>query len=170
MCCCDPHPNVNGQPGYKWQPNDAPSVRPVSPPELHDDDVLLYDAPGRCGGLDAHSHHFRVVRGVGGEFLLVRHGGGDERVNLPLSMMYMKLLQSLDETARYWLLHAFYSIARRAAEQARHNETAKWREAAALKAIRTRKRRNSTAVDVWIESPSRIEELKTQGTVYRGGC
>jgi hypothetical protein len=33
MCCCD-QPTVNGELGYKWQPNDAPMVRRPDAPEL----------------------------------------------------------------------------------------------------------------------------------------
>lgn len=58
MCCCG-CPVVNGEPGYKWNPKDTPTVRPVDPPLLNDDDQLLRDEPGRCGGLDSHSHHYR---------------------------------------------------------------------------------------------------------------
>ena len=52
MCCCG-KPIVNGEFGYKWQPNDAPGVRESDPPELCDGDELIYDEPGRCGGLDS---------------------------------------------------------------------------------------------------------------------
>jgi hypothetical protein len=61
MCCCGT-PVVNGEPGYKWQFNDTPGVRPVNAPSLNDNDQLLRDEPGRCGGLDSHSHHYRLVK------------------------------------------------------------------------------------------------------------
>lgn len=51
MCCCD-QPNVNGTPGYKWQPRDKPMTRQVNPPDIQDGDTLLFDEPGRCGGTD----------------------------------------------------------------------------------------------------------------------
>ena len=60
MCCCG-KPVINGQPGFKWQPNDAPRIHPVNPPALDEYETLLYDEPGRCGGLDAHCHHYRVA-------------------------------------------------------------------------------------------------------------
>src|SRR5690349_19548495 len=83
MCCCD-SPNVNGTPGYKWQPRDEPRIRPIDPPHLRDGDVLLFDEPGRCGGLDGHSYHFRLVKFAHDSnlSLLVRHGGGDECITL----------------------------------------------------------------------------------------
>jgi len=75
MCCCE-RPNINGTLGYRWQPFDAPGIRLADPPELAESETLLYDEPGRCGGIDNHCHHFRVVVGNGGRlWLLVRHGG-----------------------------------------------------------------------------------------------
>ncbi len=47
---------------------------PRDPPELSALETLLYDEPGRCCGLDSHSHHFRVVSGPGGIGLLARPG------------------------------------------------------------------------------------------------
>lgn len=49
MCCCG-KPVVNGEMGYKWQPNDNPRICPVNPPALEENDQLLRDEPGRCGG------------------------------------------------------------------------------------------------------------------------
>src|SRR5688572_9405566 len=80
MCMCG-KPTINGEPGYSWDGKSI-GVRPVDPPALADGDVLVYDGPGRCGGLDCHSHHFRLVMDSGRAFLLVQHGGGDERIQL----------------------------------------------------------------------------------------
>ena len=75
MCCCGT-PVVNGELGYKWNSTDKPGVRPVDPPSLKDNDQLLRDEPGRCGGLDSHCHHYRLVKSYGSLILLVRHVGG----------------------------------------------------------------------------------------------
>jgi hypothetical protein len=160
MCCCA-EPNINGQPGYQWQPNDKPMVRTPNPPALAEGDALLYDEPGRCGGLDCHSHHFRLVdTGLGGIYLLVRHGGGDERIKLCCSFDCMvgrarrantNHLQSLDSNGRYWLFHTIYSAHRDAERAARERANATWQQAAAQKRIKTRKMRGSSSVKVWIE-------------------
>ena len=63
MCCCA-KPNVNGEPGYSWDGKSI-STRPVDPPMLEDGDVLLFDEPGRCGGMDSHCHHYRLVKSHG---------------------------------------------------------------------------------------------------------
>lgn len=86
MCMCG-KPTLNGQPGYSWN-GARPGIYPINPPDLREGDELLYDEPGRCGGLDSHSYHLRVVRArYGGCVLLVRHGGGDEAVNLGAAEM-----------------------------------------------------------------------------------
>ena len=69
--------------GYKWNnPSGQASVYPVNPPKLADGDTLVRDLPGRCGGQDSHSYHYCLVRSAGSLNLLVRHGGGDERIRL----------------------------------------------------------------------------------------
>ena len=145
MCCCG-QPIINGQPGYKWQPNDMPSIRPVDPPALDEYDVLLYDEPGRCGGIDAHCHHYRMVKMFSSRYLLVQHGGGRERIPLHLPASTMQILDSVDTHARYWLLHSLYyahqdGVAKGSAETRQY-----WNNAAIEKRIKLRKRRGSVSV------------------------
>lgn len=151
MCCCG-KPTINGERAYRWQPNDTPSVYPINPPTLQDEDKLLYDEPGRCGGLDSHSHHYRVVSNYGQLLVLVRHGGGDERFPLGLYKNQQEILANLDSDARYWLLNAFYRACSKAKRDATEKEAAKWRLAAAEKRIKTRKMPKRGTVKVWIES------------------
>lgn len=154
MCCCD-QPNVNGQPGYKWQPSHAPSVRPVSAPDLAEGDTLLIDEPGRCGGIDSHSHHYRLVRAKFGMALLVRHGGGDQRIDLSHGNQKAVIagLLALDSTARYWILNSLFYADMDAKLRTAGEVELKWRAAASEKRIKTRKRRgvHNKSVDVWIE-------------------
>ena len=147
MCCCGT-PVVNGDSGYKWNSTDNPGVRPVNPPSLKDNDQLLRDLPGRCGGLDSHSYHYRLVKSYGSLVLLVRHGGGDERLHLsgPLE----GVLDHLDSTACYWTLNALYhaySDGKRSGSETTDNN---WRKAAVEKRIKTRKERGTNNVRVWI--------------------
>jgi len=158
MCCCD-KPNVNGQPGYKWQPEHKPGIRPVAPPTLDDGDALIFDEPGRCGGIDSHSHHYRVVkRRFLGYWLYAHSGCGDKRIRLHgpdegprTTGSVVSTLLSLDSNARYWLLNAIYHATFDAEQDARDEESRKWRMAAAEKRIKTRKVRGSDAVKVWLE-------------------
>jgi hypothetical protein len=150
MCCCG-RPTINGEIGYKWNnPDSGPGMYPVNPPELKPGDQLLRDEPGRCGGSDSHSHHYRLVKvPIFGPILLVRHGGGQERIKL--SGPILDTLLSLDSTALYWTLGAIYHAYSDGANQARSVTASTWRKAAAEKRIKTRKVRGSDSVKVWIE-------------------
>lgn len=161
MCCCG-QPTVNGQPGYRWNdPKAEPGVYPVNPPTLEERDVLLYDEPGRCGGQDSHSFHYRVVLAVGCD-LLVKHGGGEQRIRLSNPRGIRDALALLDSNGRYWVLNAIFHAQNNAAQQARDAERLIWRRAAAEKRIRTRKRRDSDNVRVWIDDPQPTRD--TQAT------
>ena len=160
MCCCK-EPSVNGTPNaYAWgdRPNHF-STYPVNPPSLREGDTLLYDEPGRCGGLDCHSHHFRLVKHGFYHCVGVRHGGGDQWFTLCVTGdLMVPSLAILDSNARYWLLHTLYSTWRDAKQDGAQSETAKWREAAANKRIKVRKVRGENRVKVWIE-PARENNL-----------
>ena len=122
MCACL-EPNINGNPGYSWDGKNV-STRPVHPPALNDTDVLLFDEPGRCGGLDCHSHHYRLVKHHGSIELLVQHGGGTERlrVSTPHGRRNTFSFDGMDSNTRYWIFHAIYhSAPRRKAGQRKTN-------------------------------------------------
>lgn len=156
MCCCA-SPNINGQPGYSWDGKTV-GVRPVDPPALGERDTLLFDLPGRCGGMDSHCHHYRVVASGGSQFgqlaLLVRHGAGDQRIRLSLPRG-VELLTPLTETSRYWLVNAIFHAEADGRMAGRASELARWRDAAAEKRIKVRKVRGKDAVSVSIE-PRRV--------------
>jgi hypothetical protein len=147
MCCCA-KPNVNGTFGYSWD-GKGESTRPVAPPALGERDVLLYDEPGRCGGMDSHCHHYRLVKDGPWVSLLVRHGGGDERMHLSLPRGFA--FDSLDSSTRYWVFSAIYhasSDARRAGE---YSSAQKYTRAFVDGRLKKRKNRGADKVKVWIE-------------------
>lgn len=151
MCCCG-KPTRNGELGYRWQPEHAPSAYPVNAPELAEGETMLFDEPGRCGGIDSHSHHYRVVKWHSQYLLAVRHGGGVERIALRLYGNGQKeMLASLDSNARYWLLNEIHSVYREAERAGQQKEGARWHKAAVEKRIKTRKMPNRDQVKVWIE-------------------
>ncbi len=154
MCCCG-KPSINGAIGaYSWD-GKTHSTRQPMPPILNDGDELLYDEAGRCGGIDAHSHHFQLVKSRHGDIkLLVCHGGGEERIDLGCTArLALPCFVSLDTNARFWLLHSLYSTHRDGAAGGAAREDLHWRRAAAEKRIRTRKMPRRGAVKVWIEPP-----------------
>jgi hypothetical protein len=149
MCCCG-KPIVNGERGYKWNRSDEPEgIYPVNPPTLSDRDELLRDLPGRCGGLDSHSYHYRLIRSGCAYELLVRHGGGDERIH-HLSGPIIEPLLQLDSNACYWLLNAIYHAHADGKRLGSETTDRRWREAAAQGRVKTRKVRNRDAVTVTI--------------------
>ena len=150
MCFCEKPTRNDEQQGWNSE---------AFAPALSGDDALVYDECGRCqpqvngtGSVDYHSHHFRLVTSYGMTYLLVRHGGGDERVSIGYSYMrVVELLEPMDSDRRYLMLHALYSIHKNASMTARNEESCRWQTAAAEKRIRTRKLPAQKQVKVWIE-------------------
>ena len=165
MCMCG-KPVKNGEPGYSWDGKGA-GVYPVSAPTLLESETLLFDEPGRCspkingaGGTDYHSHHYRIVGARHGEFrLLVRHGGGDERIDLGWGSRRLADFAAMmpDSDGRYLFMNMLYNVRNDAIDVARNDENEKWRQAAVEKSIKTRKMPGRDAVKVWIE-PAKIKE------------
>jgi len=136
---------------YSWDGKSL-STRQPDAPELSEGDTLLYDLPGRCGGVDSHSHHFRVVKHLRGAAILVQHGGGDERWSLGYDPRVMLgVLATLDDTGRYWFTMRLYYLLHDAAHGAEQKANVKWRKAAAEKRIKTKKVRGQNVVKVWID-------------------
>ena len=156
MCRCE-KPNVNGTPGaYSWDGRSRTTYQ-VNPPALRDDDKLIYDEPGRCGGIDCHSHHFRLVEWYASYNLLVRHGAGDERLMFPVTGgQLLPSLETMDSNTRYWLFHSIYSAYSDGRDRMRDELDAHWRAAAAEGRIRTRKLPKRGSVKVWIDAPAQI--------------
>jgi hypothetical protein len=150
MCCCE-KPVVNGEMGYKWQPTDREGVRPISAPAITEGDELLYDEMGRCGEIDSHCHHYRIVKNCGNIYLLVRNGGGDDRIRLSLYGKQVNSFAILNSNDRYWLLNAIYHAHSEGKRNGRDRANEQWRKAAIEKRIKTRKIRGSNAVKVWID-------------------
>ena len=144
MCCCE-KPNVNGEPGYSWNGKGV-STREPSPPALHDGDRLLYDEPGRCGGLDSHCHHFVLVRDTRGNLVIrVRNGCGDSAVVIarnysPGSAVIEKQMAAMDSNGRYLFMQAIVTTHSNAITDARDEATNSWSLAAIEKRIKIRRR------------------------------
>lgn len=151
MCCCD-KPNINGESGYSWDGKSS-GIRPVSPPELGEGESILFDEPGRCGGQDSHSYHYRLVNAqYGGVNLLVQHGGGMECIpRIPNEKAVIEAMRSLDTNGRYWILNALFHAQKESGRKATDDCNGRWRKAAADKKIKTRKERCGSGVKVWIE-------------------
>lgn len=149
MCCCD-KPNVNGTPGYSWDGRTV-GVYPVRPPTLAPHDSLVLDEPGRCGGIDSHSHHYRLVRD-GGLALLVAHGGGEERItHVSIYEPSLRAFLALESSARYFILNAIYHAYRDGLSKGEDSTGQRYRKAFIEGRLRKRKMPGRDAVKVWIE-------------------
>lgn len=130
-------------------------------PALEDGDKIIFDECGRCspqmngkGGTDYHSHHFRLVEPQYGPFeLLVKHGGGQERITLGYDYTRIReLIESLPSSdARYLMLHALYNLHRDTQRKTKDTVDAEWRKAAIDKKIKTRRLPARGFTKVWIE-------------------
>ncbi len=137
-------------------------AEPWRAPTLAEGDVLLYSECGRVhkagqfgqgnSGIDYRSHYFRVVNARGHAVLLVKHGGGEERIQLDYTARRIPFIfDPLDSDARYLLMHMLHSVhsdARRAASDSTARE---YRLAFTSGRLKKRKVRGSQDVKVWIE-------------------
>jgi hypothetical protein len=151
MCICK-RPHVNGENGlYGWMNGSTVqhSTYPPNPPALIEGDEILCDEPGRCGVIDSHAFHFRIVRHHGAEYFLVRHGAGDERIFFN-SARYgaLDLLLAMDSNARYWMLAAIYYTMQRQTRKAVEDTEREWKRAAIEKRIKVRRRRGIAKVEI----------------------
>jgi hypothetical protein len=147
MCTCE-KPNVNGTPGYRWQPSDRPSTHPVHAPELDVPDEIMYDLPGRCGQCDSHSFHFTIVKNHRtSRMLYVRHGGGQESYSIGSGVRNHRqgILDALercpDDDARYWLVQTLYHTLREVKDEATTKERETWKRAAREGRLKIRSRK-----------------------------
>lgn len=147
MCCCA-KPNVNGESGYSWDGKNI-GTRPIDAPELTDGDVLVFDEPGRCGGLDSHCHHYRLVKHYGSTELLVKHGGGEERFRVSLPRGFS--LESLDSNALYWILNAIFHAHSEGKSEGKESTGILYRTAFVDGRLKKRKLPAQGKVKVWIE-------------------
>jgi len=133
-------------------PDSTPFTHEPNPPALGELDRLVFDEPGRCGhGLDSHAFHYRLVYHCGFA-LLIRHGGGDERIRISHTEELIAAMTAMDSSARYWIFNAIFHAHDEARENGRDRERATWQQAAAEHRIKTRKLPKQGIVKVWIET------------------
>lgn len=145
MCCCG-KPVVNGEMGYSHNGKTF-GKHPPNAPDYDANETLLFDEPGRCGGVDSHAYHFRVTKQrYKRYFLLVRHGGGDERIEIH-GQFPIELLENLDSNQRYWFLQSLYYTVKYKMNRVEREADAKWELAALEKRIKVRRRKSGTVVE-----------------------
>jgi hypothetical protein len=135
-------------------------------PTIQNGDWMILDEHGRIlpdGGthnVDYRSHWFCVVKGKwGGWWLLVKHGGGEERLELTLYNANMiNAIDSLPSDDRYRVLHTLYEMYHDGHRQGYATAEQRYRRAFVDGRLRKRKVSGRDAVKVWIEtSPRRTD-------------
>ena len=141
--------------GYETEPNRAPT--------LQEEDTLLFCEHGRIieantyghdrNGIDYRSHWFRIVKHWSRAFLLVKHGGGEERFELDYNAARAaQFFEPLNSNQRYLLMHMLYQIHSKA-RRAGNDETAqKYKQAFVDGRLKKRKMPRSNSVKIWIEA------------------
>jgi hypothetical protein len=127
---------------------------PRRAPELLEGDQLIYSECGRVLHNTCYrSHYFRLVRKYGGMWiLLVRHGGGDERICLNYAKHALESLALLDSDSRYLMLHLLHETYGAGKRYGADLEAARYQKAFVDGKLKKRKIRGQSAVKVWIET------------------
>lgn len=128
-------------------------------PEPLVNDIVLYAECGRIARkVDYRSHSFKLVKPEFGPFtLLVRHGGGDERIELGYGHRGIEqIFSKLDSDERYLLMYELRELYAVGRSEGRKQASAEYREAFADDRLKKRKcpRRG---LKIWIE-PKRIAQ------------
>jgi hypothetical protein len=125
-------------------------------PDLEVGDTLLFSEPGRVlDNVCYRSHYFRLVRSeCGDNVLLVKHGGGQERIRQWALRKSVNGLRVLDSDARYLMLYALYQM--HSAGNTEGSERTREIYRRAFVDGRLRKRKCKAGVKVWIE-PEQIK-------------
>lgn len=140
---------------YNWG---AEEWRQPTPAE---GDTVLYSEHGRVmpgsgdgsivgRGIDCRSHSFKLVKAeYGGAYLLVKHGGGEERIKLGWNHKRLAaIFDPLDSDARYWLLHTFLTFHDDVQREASQSTATRYAEAFAEGRLKKRRRNGRVIVEI----------------------
>lgn len=116
------------------------------------DDIICSEYGRIMDRTDFRSHWFMLVHARNGPyFLLVKHGGGEERFSLGHSNRFAHIFAKLDSDDRYRLLHTLFNVNHDAASLAAEITAKIYRKAFAEGKLKKRKLTGQDAVKVWIE-------------------
>lgn len=136
---------------------------PLRAPALREGDEIKYDEPGRIiyrtadkrpgDGIDYRSHWYRLIKPRFGPWtLLVRHGGGDERLELGYDYNnFPAIFDPLTPDARYLLMNQLMLTHRAGEDKGRSTTTEKYQTAFVEGRLKKRKLPAQGRVKVWIE-------------------
>lgn len=121
-------------------------------PDILPTDTLLFSECGRIlDKVDYRSHYFRVVKGEYAPIaLLVKHGGGQERIEDHFLRRILPSLKLLDSDNRYLLMYTVYQAFTEGRREGAKQTTAHFQ--LAFVEGRLKKRKCKTTTKIWIEA------------------
>ncbi len=127
-------------------------AEPWRAPSLYAGDSLILDECGRVLGNTCYrSHYFRMVKNGNFNFILVKHGAGEERHQVGYSNRLGQALVKLDSDARYFMLHTLYTAIKDAKRAASMDTAREYTTAFVEGRLKKRKLPAQHRVRVWIE-------------------
>lgn len=133
---------------------------PWREPTADPDDTVIFSEFGRVlDHTDYRSHWFVLVKAqFGGYYLLVKHGGGQERINLGYLCFFRKghprvidAMKVMDTDDRYLMLHTFYDIHKDSRRAERAKVTHELTQAFVEGRLKKRKIKGQSAYKVRVE-------------------
>jgi len=125
---------------------------PRRQPTVLESDTLIFSEHGRsANNVDFRSHWLTLVKAqYGGYFLLVKHGGGEERISLGYDHVCNALdaLGQLTEDQRYLILYCLYDAHKDAKHEAREERTSYFHLAFLEGRLKRRKRNHRVYCEV----------------------
>lgn len=97
------------------------------------------------------SYNLSVVKDYNLYYLLVRHGGGQEKIRLSTAIKTMLgALQKMTDVEAFSVLFSIYDAHKRSARESADKTARHWLKAATENRIKRRKVRNQNRIKVWI--------------------
>ena len=135
---------------------------PWREPKPEEGDTVIFSEFGRVlDKTDCRSHWFMMVKvRIGGYNLLVKHGGGQERIELGYLHSYhrtgetsriIRAMEDMDTDARYLMLYTFFDVAKDARRRERDKVTAELTSAFVEGRLKKRKIKGQGAYKVKVE-------------------
>lgn len=128
-------------------------------PTLGEHETLIYNAPGPIIKGTNHdvtyqSFNLSLVQYYSTYLLLIRHGSGQERIELGTTSRFLKdILPKLSEVEAFSVLFTVYKAYRKGKDVAASETATQYREAFASGRLKKRKIRGQDRCKIWIEMP-----------------
>ena len=122
-------------------------------PDIEETDTIIFSECGRVlDNVCYRAYYFRIVKaGFGGYYLLVKHGGGQERLHIGYRDRFIESLRQMDSDNRYFMIFTLYDTAKKARRDGETETASAYRMAHAEGRLKKRKLPGRDAFKIWIE-------------------